>query len=162
VELSVRRTASSGPTGWVSYAYGTTKHTDRATGERYWGDFDQRHQLNVHASHRLGTRTTASGRLRLGSNMPVLGYFERDGDTLVLAPTRNATRLPGYARLDLRVNRTYNFTRRRLTLFAEVLNVLNRENIGRTDGNVRGTGQVSGYVETLFPLLPSAGIRIEF
>jgi hypothetical protein len=81
---------------------------------------------------------------------------------LTLAPTRNDLRLPTYARLDLRVNRTYHYTKRRLTLFAEVINVLNRENIGRTDGTVRSDGSVTGFVETLFPILPSAGIRIEF
>lgn len=162
VELSVRRLAPSGLVGWVSYAYGTTRNTDRATGERYWGDYDQRHLLNVHASYRLGTRTNASVKLRVGSNMPVLGYFAAQGDGYVLAPTRNDARLPAYARLDLRLNRTYNYARRRLTLFAEVVNVLARENVGRTDGGVRSNGQVTGFVETLFPLLPSAGIRIEF
>lgn len=162
IEVSVRRLASSGLVGWIAYAYGTTRNTDRATGERYWGDFDQRHLLNVHASYRIGTRTHASAKLRVGSNMPVLGYFAPAGEGFVLAPTRNDTRLPAYARLDLRLNRTYNYARRRLTLFAEVVNVLARENLGRTDGGVRGNGQVNGYVETLFPLLPSVGIRVEF
>jgi hypothetical protein len=60
------------------------------------------------------------------------------------------------------VSRTYHFTKRRLTLFAEVLNVLNRGNVGRTDGTVRSNGSVTGFVETLFPILPSAGIRVEF
>ena len=60
------------------------------------------------------------------------------------------------------MNRTYDFTRSRLTLFAEVINVLNRENVGRTDGAVRRDGSVAGFLETLFPILPSVGIRIEF
>jgi hypothetical protein len=64
--------------------------------------------------------------------------------------------------LDLRVNRTYHFSKRRLTLFAEMLNVLNRENVGRTDGTVRSNATVTGFVETLFPILPSVGIRVEF
>ncbi|MGD9902558.1 MAG: carboxypeptidase regulatory-like domain-containing protein [Vicinamibacterales bacterium] len=162
IELSLRRRASAGLVGWIAYAYGNTRNTDRRTGERYWGDFDQRHTLNVHASYRIGTRTNASAKLRVGSNMPVLGYFAPAGEGLVLAPTRNDTRLPTYARLDLRLNRTYNYARRRLTLFAEVLNVLARENLGRTDGGVRSNGQVNGYVETLFPLLPSVGLRVEF
>jgi hypothetical protein len=94
--------------------------------------------------------------------MPVLGYFAEQDNQLVLASTRNDLRLPAYARLDLRINRTYHFTKRRLTLFAEVLNVLNRENVGRTDGTVRTIGTVTGFVETLFPVLPSVGIRVEF
>jgi Carboxypeptidase regulatory-like domain len=163
VEVLVRRHASSGLVGWVSYAYGSTRHTDLDSGESYWADFDQRHLVNVHATYRIGTRTTAGAKLRYGSNMPVLGYFSGNpADGLALGPTRNAVRLPAYARLDLRMNRTYNYDRRRLTLFAEVLNALGRENVGRTDGNVRTNGQVSGFVETLLPRLPSVGLRVEF
>lgn len=164
VEVVVRRLGSSGLVGWVSYAYGSTRHTDLASGERYWADFDQRHLLNVHATYRIGTRTAAGAKLRVGSNMPVLGYFDgtaADGG-LALGASRNAVRLPVYARLDLRLNRTYHYDRRRLTLFAEVLNALGRENVGRTDGSIRTTGQVSGFVETLLPRLPSIGIRVEF
>ena len=162
IEVALRRTGGQGPVGWVAYAYGTTRSTDRLTGEVYWADFDQRHQLNVHVSQRLGARTNASGRFRFGTNMPVTGYFASTSDALALAPTRNNVRLPVYARLDLRLNRTYNYRTRRLTLFTEVLNVLGRENVGRTDGIVRSTGQVAGFTETLFPRLPSAGLRIEF
>jgi uncharacterized protein (DUF2062 family) len=83
-------------------------------------------------------------------------------EVLTLAPTRNDLRLPTYSRLDLRLSRTYNFTRRRLTLYVEVLNVLNHENLGRTNGSVHRDGLAVGYVETLFPFLPSAGLRLEF
>ncbi len=162
VEVALRRTGGQGLIGWVAYAYGTVRSTDRLTGETYWADFDQRHQLNVHLSQRLGARTNASGRFRFGSNMPVTGYFAGNSDALALAPTRNNVRLPVYARLDLRLNRTYNYRTRRLTLFTEVLNVLGRRNVGRTDGAIRSTGQIAGFVETLFPRLPSAGLRIEF
>jgi hypothetical protein len=162
VEILVRRSAPQRLTGWVSYAYGRTQNTETATGTRYWGDFDQRHLLNVHAAYHLSSRTSASARLRVGSNMPVRGYFAEQDNQLVLASTRYDLRLPIYARLDLRMNRTYHFTKRRLTLFAEVLNVLNRENVGPTDGTVRTNATVTGFVETLFPVLPSAGIRIEF
>jgi hypothetical protein len=162
VEFMIRRTAPAGLVGWVSYAYGHTKNTDRATGEQYWGDFDQRHLLNVHASYRFGSRTNASARLRMGSNMPIPGYLAHANGFLTLGPTRNDVRLPTYSRLDLRLSRTFNYTKRRLTLYVEVLNVLNRENVGPTNGGVLRDGQVVGFVEELFPLLPLAGFRIEF
>jgi hypothetical protein len=167
LEVMLRRAAPSGLVGWVSYVYGKTRATDLATGEQYWGEFDQRHMLNLHASYRFGSRTNASAKLRVGSNMPVPGYFGLRGSVveeqfLMLDSTRNNLRLPVYSRLDLRVNRTYNFTKRRLTLYVEVLNVLDRENLGPTNGAVLRNGTVFGFVETLFPVLPSAGIRLEF
>lgn len=71
-------------------------------------------------------------------------------------------RLPAYARLDLRAGRTFLWSSRRVTLFAEVLNALDRDNIGRTTGSIGTTGVVSGFTESLFPRIPSAGIRLEF
>jgi hypothetical protein len=162
VELTVRRTAASGLVGWIGYGYGTTRNTDRVTGVRYWGDFDQRHQVNVSASYRLGARTNLGAKFRVGSNMPLPAYLTGASDALRPSSARNEARLPAYARLDLRASRTFLWGPRRFTLFAEVLNALDRRNRGRTGGTIRPNGLVTGFTEPLFPLLPSAGIRLEF
>jgi hypothetical protein len=81
---------------------------------------------------------------------------------LRLATTRNGVRLPVYARLDLRATRTFTFERRRLTLFAEVVNVLARENIGQSGSAVRPSLEVVGAAERLIPFVPSVGLLIEF
>lgn len=164
VELLLQRAGPNGLSGWVSYAFGTLQHRDRLTGEQYWGDFDQRHTLNAYGHYRLSGRTSLSARFRAGSNFPIQGYFEeRAGGALFVGPYRNTVRLPQYARLDARANRTFNFDRRRLTLFVEVLNVLNRANIGPSDGVIRvRTGEAIGFTEDLFPVIPSVGVLIEF
>lgn len=162
VELTVRRTAATGLVGWVGYGYGTTRATDRATGERYHADFDQRHQVNVYLSQRLGTRTSVGAKFRYGSNMPIPAYLDGTATALTASAQRNEVRLPAYARLDLRASRTFHWSTRRLTLFAEVLNALGRDNRGRTSGAIRPNGLVTGFTEALFPRLPSAGLRVEF
>ncbi len=163
VELSLARSDPNGLSGWISYAYGRATYDDAITGESYWGDFDQRHTVNIYGQYRLTGRTNVSVKFRAGSNVPVAGYFvERDGG-LFLSDQRNDVRLPTYARLDLRADRTFHFTRRRLTLYVEVLNVLDRTNLGPADGTVRvRTQEALGFVEQLFPLLPAAGFLIEF
>lgn len=47
----------------------------------------------------------------------------------MLSSRRNEVRLPVYSRVDVRANRSFNWSGRRLTLFAEVINVLNRDNV---------------------------------
>jgi hypothetical protein len=85
------------------------------------------------------------------------------GGSYFVTDARNLARLPYYARLDLRANRVFNYDRRRLTLFVEVLNVFDRTNARPSgDYNVRVNGEALGVTETLFPILPSAGILIEF
>ncbi len=162
VEVTMRRAGAGVVSGWISYGYGSTRNTDRATGVGYAGDFDQRHQVNAYASARLGARTSVGAKFRYGSNFPLTAYLAGRWDALQAGATRNAVRLPAYARLDLRAGRTVLWGARRITLFAEVLNALDRDNIGRTTGTIRTTGVVSGFTESLFPRIPSAGVRIEF
>ena len=163
-ELVVMRRAPNGLSGWVSYSWARTHYRDWLTGETFDGDFDQRHTFNVFAQQRLSYRMTVSGKLRVGSNVPLVGYFEGTTvpDALKLFTLRNDVRLPMYARLDLRANRTFTFQRSRLTLFVEVMNVLARSNLRQTDGSIRLNLDAVGFVDRLLPRVPSAGLLFEF
>jgi hypothetical protein len=162
VDILVGRQAPEGLTGWAGYTFSRSRVADEGSGERFDGDFDQRHTLNLFARQRLSYRLSVSAKLRVGSNVPVVGYFEETGDTLRLSPLRNRVRLPVYARLDLKLTRKFDLGRRRMTLFAEVMNALGRRNLRQSAGTVRSTLEVLGALERLVPFVPSAGVLIEF
>ncbi len=162
VDVVLIRRGTTGLTGWVAYTWARTRYRDTVTGETFDGDFDQRHTLNVFAEQRLSYRLAVSAKLRVGSNMPIAGYFAGTPEALRLGATRNAVRLPYYARLDLRATRTFTFERRRLTLFAEVMNLVGRRNVGQADGSVRFNFEAVNFVERLIPFVPSVGVLIEF
>ena len=163
VEVLVERRSATGLTGWVSYSYGRNRYDDAVSGESYWGDLDQRHTVNVYGFYRLGARTSIAAKLRAGSNTPAPGYFGETNGTFFVSDERNSVRLPSYARLDLRANRTFNWSHRRVTLFAEVINVLNRENVRYRPPSIdTRTREVRRMFETLIPVVPSAGVLIEF
>jgi hypothetical protein len=163
VEFVLQRSAPQGFSGWLSYAFGRNHYTDRINGESYWGDLDQRHTLNAYVFYRISHRFSASAKYRMGSNFPIPGYYTQVGDAYFLSAERNALRLPTYGRLDLRANRTFAWGRRRLTLFAEVINVLNQENVRFNPPRVSTvTRQVTRLFDSLVPVIPSAGILIEF
>jgi hypothetical protein len=162
VDLLLARRALRGPTGWIGYTWAHTRYQDRTTGETFDGDFDQRHTLNVFVQQRLSYRLAVSGKLRVGSNFPISGYFGGEWNDLRVDRLRNRVRLPVYARLDIRANRTFTFERSRLTLFVEVMNVLGRRNGGQSDGSILADRRAVGYVERLIPRVPSAGFLFEF
>ena len=161
-DVLLQRRAARGPTGWIAYTWAHTTSNDIVSGERFDGDNDQRHTINVFLLQRLSFRSSASAKLRLGSNIPLVGYFAGTTAALRIAETRNQVRLPWYVRLDLRANRTFTFAKRRLTLFAEVVNVLGRRNLGQADGFSRANFEAVFYTEKLIPRIPSAGFLIEF
>jgi hypothetical protein len=175
VEVVLRRDAASGLTGWGGYAYGHTRYTDTLTAERFDADVDQRHTLSLYAHYRLSARTSVSGKFRYGSNYPITGYIGAqspppgtpalfDGQPLfyTLTTERNGLRLPAYARLDVRADRTFMWWGRRTTLFVELGNALNRTNLRATPYDIDRNGRVFGPTESMIPLFPSAGFVVDF
>jgi hypothetical protein len=134
------------------------------SGETFWGDSDQRHTLNAYAMYRHSDRASFVAKLRVGSNFPIPGYYaQQQADVYVVTDARNTARLPAYGRLDLRANRAFTWSRRRLTLFAEVINVLNRDNV-RFDppGINTATRATTTPFDSMLPIVPSIGVLIEF
>lgn len=162
-EFVVERRAISGLNGWVSYAWSDSQLHDEHSGETFPSDFDQRHTVNAYIGYRWGGRTSLSMRYRFGSNFPIPGYVGQDAAGYVLTSQRNGVRLPEYSRLDLRADRTYTYRSRRLTLFIEVVNATAHENYRQNGFSVTSQRRVLGPpIESLFPLLPVAGVLIEF
>jgi hypothetical protein len=161
-DVVLERRATSGLTGWIGYTYARLRHLDTVSREEFAGDFDQRHTLNVFVQQRLSYRTAVSAKLRIGSNVPIVGYFDGSFDALRLGADRNLVRLPLYSRLDLRANRTFTFDRRRITLFVELMNALNHANVSQSNGSIRTTFEATGFLQKLIPRVPSAGVLIEF
>ncbi|MBS1820134.1 MAG: TonB-dependent receptor [Acidobacteria bacterium] len=163
VEWLFERRAERGVTGWVSYSLGFNRYSDRLTGEQFWGDYDQRHTFNAFGTWRASDRTSLSARFRMGSNTPAPGYWTEQAGRYFVTTDRNGLRIPAYSRLDFRANRTFTPRRSRLTLFVEVLNVLARPNERFLEHSVnRRTFETTRPFESMLPLVPSAGLLIEF
>jgi hypothetical protein len=163
IELLVERRNPNGLSGWFAYSYGRNRYTDTVSGESFWGDLDQRHALNAWVLYRMSDRTSVSGKVRLGSNFPAPGYYREEGGRYFVDSVRNELRAPAYARLDLRANRTFNWSRKRLTLFAEVMNVFNRDNVRFNPPSINTLTREARFLfEEMIPIVPSAGVLIEF
>lgn len=176
VEVLLRRDAPSGLSGWAGYAYGRHDYADAATGESFAADYDQRHSLSLFGHYRISNRTTVGAKFRYGSNYPLAGYIDRQplspnappllgGEIPVvygLSTSRNTLRLPAYARLDIRADRTVTWLGRRVTIFGEVANVLDRQNVRNVPYGIDRAGHVLGPTDSLLPIVPTAGFVIEF
>ena len=164
VELALQRqTPGRGISGWLAYAFARNRYRDTVSGETFWGDSDQRHTMNAYALYRHSDRASFVAKLRIGSNFPVPGYYARQDDAYFVTDARNTARLPAYGRLDLRANRAYNWSRRRLTLFVEVINVLNRDNVRFSPPGINTTTRAATRpFESMLPIVPSVGVLIEF
>jgi hypothetical protein len=151
-------------TGWMAYSYGHTRMRDGVSGAEFPSDFDQKHGVNVYIGYRVRPTLNLSVRWIWGSGFPVPGFFRREGDRYFLAERRNAVRLPSYHRGDFRINKAFVFDRRKLTLYGEVVNLTNHANyrFDSFDGYSARTGQAFLTMTKMFPIIPSAGLLLEF
>ena len=162
VELVVGPSAVARLSGWVSYTYAIARQTDIGTRETFWSDVDRRHAFNTAGVVRIGHQSTAGIILRAASGVPLPGYFDLTNGRLFVGDHRNEIRLPPYVRLDVRVQRTLFSSRHAVTIFGEMLNVLNRQNQGIAEGILQPvTGEANGFTRPLLLRRASIGIQLD-
>ena len=162
-EVFLQRRSANRLSGWVSYAYNRTRLRDAVAGT-FPSDTDQTHTVNAFGSYRLRPTVNLSARFLAGSGFPIPGFFRQDGEVYCLAESRNGLRLDTYHRLDARLNKAFVYQRWKMTLYAEVLNLYNRDNY-RFEELIRfrrSDGRATLRFQQLFPIVPSVGIVFEF
>lgn len=163
VELTLQRRSANKLAGWISYAYSSSELTDVGTALSFVSDTNQRHTVNVYGSYRFTETWNLSGAWRYGSGQPIPGFFRQVGSGYFLSTNRNLTRLPDYSRADLRLSKAFLFKKWKLTLTGEVINAMNRNNVRYAGFDGFGfDGRVFGQLDRVLPILPSAGVVIEF
>lgn len=162
IEFLLQRKSPNGFSGWASYSWASSRDTDEISGETFDRAVGQRHTVNLYAQYRVTSRLSVSSKFRGGDNFPLSGYYQEFDGNYYVSDRRNEARPPLYARVDARANYTFNLTRRRMTLFVELVNALGRTNYRPSEASIDGRTGQAYPTEELFPFLPSAGLLIEF
>ena len=141
--------ASAPLIGWISYAWGRAERD--SYGRRYAFEYDRRHAFNAVGRYRLTSRWDLAATARIASGFPYtspvglrVAASENEAGRLVPETDRignlvytvdyggienlNSSRLPVYARVDLRATYQPGGTLGRWSLYIEVINLLGRDN----------------------------------
>jgi hypothetical protein len=164
VQVFLQRRTANGFTGWISYAYGRAVIRDGDLQQRFAADYDQPHTFNAYGSRRLRPTVNLSARFTYGSGMPLPGFYRRQDGGYWISQDRNGLRAPAYERTDLRLNKAFVHKKSKTTLFGEIVNLTNHSN---RDFDSPGpyavtTGRAYPNFYSMFPILPSAGVLLEF
>ena len=176
VDVLVRWTPRSGPTGWLSYSYGVAMHEQ--DGVRWAPGNDRRHDLNLVATwqlarYRLGARfgyatgtpyTPIVGQILRRLYDPSTGQWDAGITTLNLEPlggARNSARFPATQRLDLDVSREMRLRGSTISPYLSVVNAYNAHNVFVYVYDY-STDRPTRHAYTQFPILPSLGVRVAF
>jgi hypothetical protein len=174
--------------GWASYTYGRARRDQYSLDMPF--DYDRRHALSLVGNWRISDKFQLAATLRAFSGFPrtpVLGLRvsadETDDGRFVPAldpegayvyetdlgdvSNLNGSRLPDYARLDLRLNWFPGGPGGRWIVYLDVINVTNRKNAAQIEPRLdyNPEGDVPLLIEEpagRIPLLPSIGVRFRF
>jgi len=163
VELYLQRSSANKFTGWVSWGWGRTGYRDGVTGSRFPSDFDQRNTISVYGSYRLRPSVNVSLHSSYGGGFPIPEYLLLRNGVYYLSGTLNQLRMPYYQRTDLRINKSWTRDKWKFALYGEILNISNRTNylFDSLNGYNTKTGQTSVTLDSMLPIIPSAGVLIE-
>ncbi len=175
-QLILQRRSSSRISGWLGYTLARSQQRQY----NYANPFypcppncvvttysptvdDQHHTLNLFAMYRFRPTINLSGKFLYGSGFPVSsGIFVLVGTTYQQFGTQTL-RFP-YQRLDVRADKDWAFTRWKLTLYGEVLNLTNHYNTRYVYSSIVNPATGQAQVQTLqgLPITPTAGLAFQF
>jgi outer membrane receptor protein involved in Fe transport len=156
VEVYLEKRLTAKLYGQANLSLSRTEHAG-LDGVQRPGSFDYPVTFGLTGGYRFTEKWQASTRLSYLSGRPYTPF-----DESVSAAQRrgvydlarvNDERAPAYARLDVRVDRTFTVGGNRLNIFAGVQNLFNRRNFGSYRWNRRTNAQQMTEQQGIFPLL---------
>jgi len=152
--------------GQLGYSYIACKRNDHDGIGVYNFMYSQPHQINVMTSYTLNDKWSFAMKYRYATGKPKDNYviyanvlsnndYRRYAQELV---GRNANRLPDFSSLDVRINYNFRFRKAKLTIFIDVVNVLNKQ-IANSESFNSITGKT--YYDGL-AIFPTGGMKFEF
>jgi TonB family protein len=163
-ELLVRQELFHHFFGWVSYTLSRSERKDQPDQPWHIFQYDQTHVLTIVGSYQLPRGFQVGLRFRYGTGNPYTpvksAYYNSNSGTYtpVLGATYGA-RLPAFSQLDLRVDKTWTFSRWRLAVYLDLMNAYNAKNPEAVTYNFNYT---KPSALSVLPILPVLGIRGEF
>jgi hypothetical protein len=146
--------------GWFSLTWSRSFRTDTENGQTSRFEFDQPLSASIVAKYDLSETVSVSGRVAYHSGAPVTPILgaqpnpDRPDGFLPDYGKLNSDRLPAYFRTDLRLD--WNTGWRNTTLYFEVINATDHENVAAYEYNVDYSGRKN--VEQL-PMFISFGAK---
>jgi outer membrane receptor protein involved in Fe transport len=169
LELSVNRTGQA-LSWWASYSLAEV--TDTVDGIEVPRSWDQRHAVQAGLTWNLNNWDfSVAGHYRSGWPTTSLALQEITGpggepELIAVPGPRNAEQLTHFASLDARISRKFDLARGAITVFFEVSNLLDRNNVCCFDYDLETDENDQEFLDYSpdywLPLLPAAGFLWEF
>jgi outer membrane receptor protein involved in Fe transport len=162
VEFSIHKKMSNRYYFLLSYSYAVAKRNNALFPNDYFADYDRRHTATVEGIYKISNVWQLGTKFHVASGnpyTPVVGRQLVDGRWQAIEGERNSARFPVYHKLDMRVDRRFNFEKWNLTTYIDTWNVYDRRNVGAYTWNEDYSQRKTLYQ---FSIIPMVGMNAEF
>ncbi|MBZ0271962.1 TonB-dependent receptor [bacterium] len=162
-ELLVRKELVDRLYGWLAYTYTVSERRDRPGDDWRYFDQDQRHNVVVLASYKLGETWRAGARFSYATGLPYTevdnAIYNADTDSYIpiFSEDVNAKRNTELHQLDLRVDKTWPFQAWTLATYLDIHNVYARRQPAGYLYNFDYTEREAVTFPTFYPTLGVQG-----
>jgi len=149
--------------GWISYAYSRSERIDPQDGHWVLYQYDQPNILSAVASYSITPAWSIGMKLHYNTGplyQKLLGsYVDANGIEHGIFSSDYSQRLDDYLRLDVRTDYTFRYEGWKLTLYVEILNLLDRPNPASI---MYSDDYTASQVVDNLPFLPYLGLEAQF
>jgi outer membrane receptor protein involved in Fe transport len=165
IEFTITKKMSDNLYLLINYAYSTSQRKDSLSGSFYRFQYDAPHMANIMATYKLGDWWEFGLIYRYSNGFPYTPYDITTRENInnnwyCKLGDKNSKRLPDYHRLDIRVDRRFVFKSWNLSIYLDIWNLTNHQNIMRYEYSIDFTQRVP--INSMFGLMPMFGLNIEF
>ena len=156
IELFIQKALTANFYGTINLSLFEAKYKALDGIERN-SDFDNRYLFTLTGGYRFGESWEIGSKFRMAGGRPYTPINPADGTRLV--SQYNSTRLPDYSRLDVRVDKRWNFKSWTLITYIDIQNILNKKNITQYEWN-----KYEKKIEAneSIGILPTIGVNVMF
>lgn len=165
IEFSLQKKFTDGFVGSVSYSYSISKRRDYELTSLYDFEYDRPHILNLIFGLEMGAGWQIGAKFQYASGnpyTPVTGVTEIDNIFYVIDGENNSARYPDYHKLDLRIDKQFVFDNWSFSVYLDLWNVYNRDNVVSYSFKTTKDGTITTEPRYDFGIMPIIGFTAKF
>ena len=162
IEITLKNNSFEKYSGWLSYTLSKSVKKEKDDQKYYYSDYDRRHIFTSHLSIQPRKRINIGITWKLFSGIPYTPDIlstQEGGIYQYEKGSKNSARMPAYNRIDLRLSKDYVYRSWQMTLYAEIVNLLNNKNVGGYSWNPYEGIDEPSY---MMPFIPFLGVEAKF
>lgn len=165
IEFAIQKKFTEGFVGSASYSYSISKRRDYESLTFYDFEYDRPHILNLIFGLQIGAGWQIGAKFQYASGnpyTPVVGVTERNNLFYVIDGKKNSARYPDYHKLDIRIDKQFVFDNWSFSLYLDLWNVYNRDNIISYSSKASSLGTITTTPRYDMGIAPILGFAARF